>query len=551
MYALLILLTLISFSENLTNVKNFINNLTISENINFVIFVSFSDVNFSQEIINDVNFPKIIIDLNEKFNYLNLPFEDEYNEILNLPQIINNNLLIILFAENFVNILNSIENVRNNLIVWISFENILTANETLLKFHNENYLNVIYLSIQDFEIDRQFLTFERFPKFEIVSKQSFSREDVSNVKGANLKMLISDNYPFIVCINETIEAICFGHYFNIVYNFGYFIGSIIEIVYNSSIRDLYQFDIRIITIKHNLLLLKKHQFSYPIEKALFQIAIPKPNPIDSNLYILKPFSLKLWMFLIGILTLISFIISSSLYITQKSFKFGIIFNQILRSFLAQPFGNRLSGSKMSIIYILSIIFGFIITNLYYALIGSFLTKRLHEPQIKTIDELKKSNIVLKSFLELLVVVDLDTFSEFAELMDFEDGNKVGLILNNFWFQYLNINEYFEAMTYSIGTGFLRVWFDMYSIYKDRFDRYINIILDTGLYIYWKRSYDLKKTGLLGIHKPKVSSKKILRVLDLSYYFYPFIGLTIGYLVGSFIFIIENLKFYKFKGIINI
>lgn len=156
------------------------------------------------------------------------------------------------------------------------------------------------------------------------------------------------------------------------------------------------------------------------------------------------------------------------------------------------------------------ILGFIVTVWYSALLGSFLTTFIREPQIRYFAEFKKSN------LKILFpsVGNLNTSNRFRDI------------------EYLIVKLPRKEEV---------------RCYRERFNRYIDIVKDTGLYEFWKSRY-FKETFNFTSKEFSMLSKKSKntiedhrRILDVNYFLGPFILLLVGSIIATFVFIFEILK----------
>lgn len=133
----------------LENVKEFIEKLIISEQIQHLIIFINHFVTFSDEIFELLELPKIIISENKnKFNYLNLNYnESSHSTIWNLPQLVNDNFLVIFLGEQHLQFevvfFGLFGNFRHHIILWISKNIVPTVSEIFEEFYNPSYLNVI------------------------------------------------------------------------------------------------------------------------------------------------------------------------------------------------------------------------------------------------------------------------------------------------------------------------------------------------------------------------------------------------------------------------
>lgn len=297
-------------------------------------------------------------------------------------------------------------------------------------------------------------------------------------------------------------------------------------------------------------------FSNTLEDISVFVIVPKSDFIDSSLYLVKPFSLILWICCFIYLILGSLIVFLTFYKTKKKIDFWKIFNQLLRSLLSQSFSGSLQGFQISFIYLLAILFGFIMAVWYSALLGSFLTTFIRKPQITSVEQLKASNLKI-----LHEEIDISQYFGYKELQDYFvicnvhdlkramwTGNRsYGHLVPSIMWKLSSLSEKFIIIkNFNLETSYLRIIWRFNSYYKKQFDRYINILQNTGLYNYWKELNirELSKFNISDINFPFKNrlyiQSHILRILDLKYFEYPFKFISIGWLIGILCFIFECL-----------
>lgn len=296
-------------------------------------------------------------------------------------------------------------------------------------------------------------------------------------------------------------------------------------------------------------------YVYSFEKLECFIIVPKAEFIKNSLYVVKPFSLQLWIMLFGYIMYGSTIFSLVIYITKREFQFWRIFDHLLRSLLSQSYPNPIPGFKITLIYLLAMIMGFVITIWYSTLLGFFLTTFIQEPQVSTIAEFKKAGFKLidrHQELELLNGYDdikdfvlLVSFKELKETLASSNESYAYITSTAIWYTIPSFRDYFKISDFSLESGYVGFRFQENSLFKNRFHRYIHLIQDSGLYGFWKSQYPWESYQHLQYFKQlhKEARKEdinlqTLRALNINYIIYPLTFLFIGCFCGTIALLLE-------------
>lgn len=96
------------------------------------------------------------------------------------------------------------------------------------------------------------------------------------------------------------------------------------------------------------------------------IVIPTAKPIENKMYLAKTMTIGVLISTIIFIIFTSTAFSFYQMITMKKVTFYRIFGQVFRSTLAQPFPSQTSLRLTSIYYVISMLFGFMITTWFSA-----------------------------------------------------------------------------------------------------------------------------------------------------------------------------------------
>lgn len=578
MFQFALLLNLISnISTNIDFISDFLTNLEISQNLHSTYVLKQDNSKYSDEIIKSLTLPTITIQYGMPINYLNFTKFETIN--YSLKFYFNKQFMTILIAQVFNesifqnHILFEILNFsRENILVIITDQIYNNWINVLRRFRSLKFSNVIYFDIEDFRKYQKFGGFDSISEYSPVVQRKFVKETISNLKKYKLKVACFNQFPLCRCFRQNNRTKGIGPIFKVFENFIQFINGTMElIVYDNETLNIWDFDL-LTKIEINTLILNRRifpldfeTFSNSLEKFDIVLIIPKADFINQNLYIIKPFSTSIIFLILGYLIYGPIIFNLTFFIINRKTKFWKIFSQLLRSLLAQSFSKPLEGPQISLIYLLGILLGYILTIWYSALLGSYFTTFIRESQISTLGDLKKSNIsiAISNVNNYYTAYGYRKISDLIALLPVNEetaalkavNRSYGFIIWTYEWESSNFpNFYFKIKNFSLETTFIRIAFHLNSIYKTQFNQYLNIIQDCGLYNYWKEHsyYDWLKVeneeDISTIKRNINIIENSRRILIFKYFTYPFLFLTCGCLFGIIAFAIEivvgNYRFCK-------
>lgn len=202
---------------------------------------------------------------------------------------------------------------------------------------------------------------------------------------------------------------------------------------------------------------------------------------------------------------------------------------------------------------MEIVFGFIL-SIWYSTIPSFLTTFLREPQISTLQQLKNANVKIflmdnsstRTYGYKLIsdIIAVRPQEEVVQAIE-KKNHSYGHIITSDIYELSKFPLYYCLIKdYNLETGYLKILWSMTSYYKKLFDRYIDIVHDTGLYEHWKGDFyrEAQKYNSSDIFFPLRRNGEIvenaLRILNIDYFICPLVFLVIGYSIGFLNFIME-------------
>lgn len=484
------------FETKISKTINFLNKLENSENPFYINIFKFGDFEEINGIIKSLKSPNILLNNESAINYLN---HQRFPNILTLKYYFNRNFMAIILTENLENIvlrnlfLDQMIGLSRSFVIIIITQKFDKNYQKILElFYNQIYTNVIYLDIENFEKYEKFFTFELFPNFKVFSSSNFKKENISNIKLRPLKLICNNYFPVSYCGNVNNKTFTAGRIFNLMENFIIFLNGTVEILieYQKEYTPVGLFLDKTdfwtyFEINNFKYFLRYYPLITEIESNILEsmkviVVVPKAGNLDHKFYVLKPFSLGVWILCLGYLLFGTSILYLTFVVIKKSFSFWLIFDQLIRTLIAQSFSIPISGILLSTIYLMVMLLGFVITTWYSSILGSFITTNLKESQIRTLDDLRKFNISILSddinieytmnFDEIKDLVSIVSKEEFAE--SFGSNKFHGYVFSSMYLaESVILEKYFVLENFYLEASFVKVVFKAGSIYKQRFDRY--------------------------------------------------------------------------------
>lgn len=436
----------------------------------------------------------------------------------------------------------------------------------------EQFLNMIFLSATYFEEKEPiFYTYQRFPTVEYVENTfpygagSPFKDHMKNLHGSEVFAVCPKDIPN--CMYPDDESQTSGLMRNILKDFGTFINCNLTIQSETSLivgmsslhtgYDIYAMTLFLPFLSPMVSFRIFQVSSYPLDRLHIFIVVPSPKPIHISLYPFKPFSLDLWI------SIASFILYSTVLIklsTRKnSLETGDYFTRVLRIALGQTITFRHSHPLISLFYMLTILFGFIMNTWYGAILGSYMTTFLNESPITSFDDIRAKNLQIVApnissnlvifasipeFAEHLDMFKILPFEEASQLLNSMDNRFAYSENSNHWNYFIvpQMNYYndpkLQRFKINYGTSFLSFLFTERSLYKKPLDRFICLLKDVGLYKHYTESVFIDNLKFNFVNFPYVPPRDKVQVIRLKYFAYVFFGWLFGLGIGFLVFLLE-------------
>ncbi|XP_065361816.1 uncharacterized protein LOC135955393 [Calliphora vicina] len=126
-----------------------------------------------------------------------------------------------------------------------------------------------------------------------------------------------------------------------------------------------------------------------------QLIVPSSNEIANNLYLLKPFNMHLWLYIILCGLLFLMLIVSINVLFDKQFNVAQALLQTIKIILFLAVSLKTQRSLLSYYLCLLILFtGLFLTNFYSSSLSSLLTSKVYEPELQQLEDIKRNNLLV-------------------------------------------------------------------------------------------------------------------------------------------------------------
>lgn len=450
----------------------------------------------------------------------------EYGEIhaLKLVKNFNSNQISIIFIDD-VRYFNSVfcTFIYNEPSKIVIISSTLDSYDTLQAFADEGFVNTIFVNPKTFKESNKFYIYELFPNFE-VKAISFDKSTivfpakVNNILLRPIKVALFLAFPSsYLAFDRKSNKVYIGFLLKLLQTFVEFINGTFDIamIVGEVKSDPYLLldqrtvdfvTMHIVNIDENPLrnIILRQGYSNTILTYHTMVMVPVPNPLARQFYPFKPYTPEVWLLTVALLvfsTIFLTVVRRPANYLETTHTFWYYFGIIQRALFAQPtFFSERTGYKK--IFYLLIFCGFILTTWYNALLGSYLTTTLSESPIRSIDDIARKNIKILVWEHAIKIYEkLAGFPKYMPHVSLVRGD----VLTNYklkldksfayiekstaWdFRVQQMMFYkdirFEDLGENLGNNAQAVNIKYNSFYKERLNRFIDLIKDVGLQKHW-------------------------------------------------------------------
>ncbi|CAD7080667.1 unnamed protein product [Hermetia illucens] len=264
------------------------------------------------------------------------------------------------------------------------------------------------------------------------------------------------------------------------------------------------------------------EMSYPVIFVKYCVMVPAPKVIPVYRNFLQPFEENVWIAVIcgaAYMTVVTYIVSA--VVNGRKDISAALTTSICFIIARGEIGIYSNlNRRLLIIYLLLFLLGFILSNMYCALLTTFLTAPSYERELKTLDDLAAAGLkILAEWAEVNYLLKFDAYKKYHPLLvglTPLDDVKVRKHLNNTNalfnpidnFEYLDdIQKYqndikvkfTDMCPYDVYFG---VAFKDESILVEDFNRHIFLAQQSGLLNYWKTNafFEALRSGYLRLKR---------------------------------------------------
>lgn len=567
---LLSTLALLNLTLSFPHTTEFLRTLLADEKPDYVNIIKIGNCSTFHELLSTFDLPKTITDTNNLeisfengyhrligFNFLNFP---QYDKILTLKYYFKRSFLSVIFVDKISpNLVIHIEWLllfsRLSTVVIISNNEGDQLLESVMEaLHSKNFINVLYLNVGRFEEEQLFTTYDSFPGFKLASRQTFDKQEINNIMKKEVSVGLIESQPY--CIYDREKKDASGIMVHFYKNF-------VQFVNGTFLRKMYgKLETGHSLIGHDFAItlpfmpLSFYKDLYPVSMEICSddidftdliLIIPKAKPMKKELYLVKIFSIDIWILTLTVVFFASGCFAMYEMITRQRVTFWRTFGQVFRSSLGQSFPWPSTIHSSSIFFLMCLLFGFILTLWFNAILGSFVTSTLYDKQPKSVEDLRRQNIkiqistqynphLFKNFKEL---EDLAVYGEYRKDQENASlilGHTLNLLRNTKYARETSNMSYIQS-DFVVERSFLRSFLKIDSFYKDKVNRFIGLIKDRGLFQRW---CDLanKEFSDTQDYKPRSVQDSSIQVLQLEFFLYPFCVWAMGLFLSCIVFLFE-------------
>ena len=327
-----------------------------------------------------------------------------------LYQQVNKNILSIIFIRN---VQSSLLETLNSVLIHIHKSKVIVAvedesqnAEDLFEWlWDHNFIDAVAIYGQS---EHQIFGFTPFPQLTLKNLTLAHQEDIfpdklRDLMGYSFKILFNTDIPYTFKYTKNNTEIWTGNFVKLFLHFLRHANGSMKEIHNKNISKLG--DLQLIAGRKTQIVLLGYGFhtyfkdqiaySYPINLAERYFLVPTSQEIDRSLYLVAPFTSGLWTLLLG---LFLFYVSIDVLKSRIERNCCMIGSAITNSvckilYLPQPnINSKQLNFRNLVVFFMELILGFIISNLYLAMLSSCLSTILYEPQIQSLADIRKANL---------------------------------------------------------------------------------------------------------------------------------------------------------------
>ncbi|XP_018788436.1 PREDICTED: uncharacterized protein LOC108968708 [Bactrocera latifrons] len=303
--------------------------------------------------------------------------------------------------------------------------------------------------------------------------------------------------------------------------------------------------------------------STPLQLYTYDLAVRYARPLSKLYYFQVPFQAAAWQAIGVSICLVTFATALLTRLQRGEWQIGRLGLDVWASFLYLAFDLRPMHTHLRSLMLLTLVIsGFMLSNLYLAYLASILGNGVYEPEIKTLQDVRRNNIIVMTYeYQYASLKNFGLPAILEEHMDIVSQEQVLMHRNNFDTRYAYMNPEITQLLYDYQQKYLRrpIMRKLdkpilralagHSIkegwpLEELFNKHSLELFAVGLYKRLNEDQNLK-TIQLGYFSYAKEEHSSVKPLGLEYFSMPALLLSCGYSLG-FIALMLELMCYKIK-----
>lgn len=571
-YCLLIFAFLVDPASSSGSLRELLKSFEDSEtDLNYITIINLDFKETINDNIDIMDSPIVVLDIKEGFSNMNFLNHRRVDDLESLKFFFNSKIMSVVFFGN---------TTQESVIVALQFLKFHFMQRTILVFDNDvsikefvplfrRFQNLIILNVNDFESSRNY-------------SDNMKTSHVFN-GGVPPKTVIKDISGEKVIVNAfRITPYCFMRYNEISKRYEYYgiLSHVIEnfIQYINGTPDFIspkELDERNITAhapleganlttyvqfvpsmsysKNMLICLLR---SNPIEPYKVFLVFNSPGQIDMDSYSTRPLDHNSWICIIVFIFYASILYTVSRRLIKINKSYWASFSIVLRGILAQSF-----EMERTLVCIIVVVFGFMLTICYSALLGSYLTTLIYEDPLEDWSDVVEKNLtvmIMETFNKENIrnnIPELGMYKDYIKYVPSQnrlyygpvDPNRALIGNTGFWKYMMELQMKFyntriyRRSKFNFGRSFLFIYHEHHLKYKYRLNYFLALIKETGLYNYWCSQAVYENLKYKFYPNLTIRQESAVNILTVRYFRKIFIIWGSGMLLGSVVFCLEMVK----------
>lgn len=303
----------------------------------------------------------------------------------------------------------------------------------------------------------------------------------------------------------------------------------------------------------------------PLFLSNVHLLVPCADPLPKFHYFTAPFSLQLWLFIAFTLIVLTVILALMCWCGYSKWCTSELFCDLFACVLYFPFYLRpFSGYTHRILLIVLVIFGYMISTYYLALLTSFFSIHIYEKEINDISDLKQRNLTIiisnhdfdylnrynasPELIERIRTVPSDVLISKELALDTRYGylcadHKCSLLLSQQnYMQHCKVRIIIPP-TSSVWAG---IAIGNNTVFEQSLNFYLQRVFETGIYEYLQLQSQKDAMRMNITNNLRNEHERTVKPLPLDVFRIPAMVLVTGYVLSIMTFLGELVQYHYWK-----